>query len=630
MALAFPTIYLLPTHLTHDELHEVEEQIPSLTYDANEAEVILGKVSRRERALFELRHRKIATEDIPIQARIQASSPSSKAHAEAPSSPASATSTVSTLDTLWDSDHGIDDITSGERVGSSTQTLPAEAPRKRTASTNIVRVVKLAWFTDSVAEGKVLPVDKYLVYEGRKINAESAAKQPKSPTPKPKEILARAAADAANTIPSPSRRHGPGWRRSREARSSPAPRPPALLSQTTSEHDIDEHLPPIPDFLHTTYSCQRPTPVNPPNEDFIEELKKIRTVRTLTGDKIGVRAYSTAIATIAAYPYRLLTAAEVGRLPGCGSKIAVLFHEYKETGFLREAKAAEEDAKLSVLKLFYEIWGVAETTAREFYKRGWRDLDDVVEYGWNGLSRVQQIGLKYYDEFQLKIHRKEVEAIAEITLAHANRIRKGFQMVIVGGYRRGKEMSGDVDLILSHPDESATSGFIEKIVLNLEKNKYITHTLTLSMKNSERGQHPVSWKGNDRKGPSSGFDTLDKALVVWQDPDYPAHDSGGTPLKKNPNPHRRVDIIISPWKTTGCAVLGWTSGTTFQRDLRRYCKRERGLKFDSSGIRSRADGAWVDLEDAGMGKAPDMVTAERRVFDGLGLEWRPPEERCTG
>jgi len=314
----------------------------------------------------------------------------------------------------------------------------------------------------------------------------------------------------------------------------------------------------------------------------------------------------------------------VARLPGCGPKIAELFEEFRETAQLKEARDAQSNPRLSVLKLFYEIWGVAETTAREFYNKGWRDLDDIVEHGWGSLSRVQQIGVKYYDEFQLKIPRAEVEAIANVILAHANKMRPGYQMVIVGGYRRGKEMSGDVDVILSHPDESATMGFIESVVVSLEKDKHITHTLTLSIKNTERGQQPVSWKGNERRG--SGFDTLDKALVVWQDPKRQANKGDG----ENGNPHRRVDIIVSPWKTVGCAILGWTSGTTFQRDLRRYCKRERSLKFDSSGVRSRADGSWVDLEDGGRGKAPDMLAAERRVFAGLGLEWRPPEERCTG
>ncbi|GKT95104.1 DNA polymerase beta [Colletotrichum tofieldiae] len=255
----------------------------------------------------------------------------------------------------------------------------------------------------------------------------------------------------------------------------------------------------------------------------------------------------------------------------------------------------------------------------------WRDLDDVVEYGWDSLSRVQQIGVKYYSEFKLKIPRTEVESIAHTILAHARNINSGFQLVIVGGYRRGKQGSGDVDVVISHPDESATMHFVEKLVVSLEKSRHITHTLTLSNHNSERGQRPVSWKGNESKG--SGFDTLDKALVVWQNPEIK---SPGRSSEAEERVHRRVDIIVSSWKTAGCAVLGWSGDMTFQRDLRRYCKKQKGFKFDSSGIRSRLDGSWIDLEGGKAEKAPDMLTAERRVFEGLGLDYIRPEDRCTG
>lgn len=240
-----------------------------------------------------------------------------------------------------------------------------------------------------------------------------------------------------------------------------------------------------------------------------------------------------------------------------------------------------------------------------------------MEYGWESLSRVQQIGVKYYEDFKLKVPREEAKTIGDIIHHHALEIDPGFQMIIVGGYRRGKNMCGDVDVLLSHPDEAKTMGFIEKVVMRLEKANRITHTLSLTTRNSERGQVPLPWRGEDRKG--TGFDTLDKALVVWQDPDLEGA------------PHRRVDIIISPWKTVGCAVLGWSGGTTFQRDLRRYCKKEKKLKFDSSGVRSRIDGLWVDLERAlSKDRATEMESAERRVFEGLGLPYRPPEERCTG
>ncbi len=247
---------------------------------------------------------------------------------------------------------------------------------------------------------------------------------------------------------------------------------------------------------------------------------------------------------------------------------------------------------------------------------GWRDLDDIVEHGWQSLSRVQQIGVKYYEEFQKKIDRREVARIAQVILDHAHRLDQGYEMAIVGGYRRGREESGDVDVILTHRDEPKTLRLVEALVLSLEKGNYITHTLSLSTRNSERGQIPLPWKGEGSAW-GAGFDTLDKAMVVWLDP------------KDSHALHRRVDIIVSPWKTIGCAVLGWSGETTFQRDLRRYCKKEKGLKFDSSGIRNRADGSWVDLERGDAG-ASNMEEAERRVFDALNIPWRPPQERCTG
>ncbi|OAA64539.1 DNA-directed DNA polymerase X [Niveomyces insectorum RCEF 264] len=680
-ALPFPSIYLLPTHLSPADFHRLEREIPTRTRVAEGADVILGKLSEKERAIFELRRLGIATveEEIDPARKTKAPLPPAAKRRKTGGKTSAPVIVISS-----DSSSG-DEATS--RVGASSQQGNKVARRSNRASSSprsaapaTVKVVKLAWFTDSVARGKVLPLSDYTVYQGQRTDTARVApatttgppsSQPKAAS-KAGEILQRAHAhahaqgqpskgsEAARPAPhgSSSSSRPSHWGHdgsSRRQTFNTPVNPPALVRTTTSEHDKARALPPIPDYLHTTYSCQRPTPVHPPNDAFIAVLKKIRVARQLTGDKVGVRAYSTAIASLAAYPYTLSAPQEVARLPGCGAKIAELFREFDSTdggggGHVREADDDEADPKLAVLRLFYNIWGVAETTARAFYNRGWRDLDDVVEFGWPELNRVQQIGVKYYDELQEPLTRRQVEAIAEKVLAHANRIHPGFQMVIAGGYRRGKERSGDVDVILSHPDEAVTHGLVGRLVLSLEQAGLVTHTLILTTANSDRGQQPVSWKGNAprRSGTTgatggAGFDTLDKALVVWQEPADEAAGSsrratdgndnakGEEDKKKhNPNPHRRVDIIVSPWKTVGCAVLGWTSGTTFQRDLRRYCKYERGLRFDSSGVRSRKDGSWVDLEDFARDPAPDMLTAERRVFAALGLEWRPPEERCTG
>lgn len=143
-------------------------------------------------------------------------------------------------------------------------------------------------------------------------------------------------------------------------------------------------------------------------------------------------------------------------------------------GQLSELERATNDPKMAVIRTFYNIWGVSSCTAEQFYRKGWRDLDDIVEYGWSTLNRSQQIGVKYYEEFLEKISRSEVESIGNTVLEHANRIRKGFQLTIVGGYRRGKAFSGDVDLMLSHPDPAATHLFITKIVKSLEDTNHIS------------------------------------------------------------------------------------------------------------------------------------------------------------
>lgn len=536
-----------------------------------------------------------------------------------------------------------------------------------------VKVIRLEWLHRSLAVEKLQPFEPYTVYEARLLPPENiinskepmhvqradipavkANEQPQLSKEACKGVMERAKADGeANVRPLIARA---GKRdRARETASRDfagrsfassaqttnqvscggVTRPSQLLHQTTSEHDEDFASSPrvLPEWVkeNKIYSCERPTPLHSPNVEFIEQLKKIKMARLITGDEIGVRAYSTSIASLAAYPYRFQSSREILSLPGCDQKIANLFHEWQRAeGRIQAVVDIDADPALQVLRLFYEIWGVGASTAREFYyDRNWRDLDDIVEQGWQSLARVQQIGVKFYDEFQLKIPRAEVELIAATIAAHARRLTdSSLEAIIVGGHRRGKAESGDVDVILTHRTESVTLNLVEDVVESLEASGHITHVLTMALTNSHRNQQPLPLRSLHSPA-GHGFDTLDKALVVWQDPARP---TACNPDNSNPHPHRRVDIIISPWRTIGCAVAGWTADTTFQRDLRRFVKGVKGWKFDSSGVRDRAQGKWVDLEGYVNEKTrcTSWEEAEKRVFEGLGLDWREPEERNTG
>jgi len=700
---SLPPIFILQAKLPADDMHEAEDAVyeagGQLTYSPQEARIFVGRLTQKKRAAFELRSRGLWTEESSL--------PQQPPRKKRKLDPQPRGQSLSGSET--ESEHDND-----------TRDGPEQAQTVSDALFNLedhVVVLKLQWLTKSLGAGAFLPPEPYLVYSGRIVERPRDVTRPSTPTQsvtyikatpeglstsspqasssqKPGESSLTSILDGTilngDSQPLPIVDYSPRRFRDKKYghRTTPSTTHPTLHRTTTSEHDFLDpsksgSLPPPPDWMlqghpRANYACTRSTFANPPNEAFIAHLSKIKDARLLTLDEIGVRAYSTSIASLSAYPHKITVPSEITRLPGCSEKIAKLWIEWftsvdpdapDSERHLRVTDALEKDEDLKILKLFWNIWGVGADTARKFYlERGWRDLDDVVEYGWHSgaLNRVQQIGVKFYDDFLVKIPRKEVEEISDIILRHARLCRKlpkawwsnkenGYRgnwsksddghgdqtwdprdmvCVIVGGYRRGKTECGDVDVILSHRDEEYTRDLVVDVVKSLEEEEYITHTLTLHTTNSDRDQQTLPYKGEHT---GHGFDTLDKALCVWQDPvfDREKHE-------KNPNIHRRVDIIVSPWRTVGAAVLGWSGATTNERDIRRWCRKEKGWKYDSSGVRDRANGAVLDFESLrtkengklNRGEVLDdgdgWEDRERRLMEGLGIGWRPARERVTG
>ncbi|KAF2723965.1 Nucleotidyltransferase [Polychaeton citri CBS 116435] len=658
-----PAIFVSATHVDQDELFEIEDDVThhggNLTYDLSEALIVISKVKKKARIQLDLRAKGLWTEELQGPDSSLATGVDAVIGKRKREGSGLRSEDAILLDD--DSDASHDTMRLARRVqASSVRASHLPTPAASCLTEDVVNVITFDWFYASKEAACPLPLKDYVTFKGKRIgrpNAETHDKPTPTPTQEPTRdtILSRAKEDAKSQLPTQDRfqsrkfgrRHttaATSSNRSAHNHDTSQPQYAHLLRTMTSEYDsgASSDIPPAPAWVQqgVKYACQRRTPAASPNTGLLDQLKRIRLARELTADQIGVRAYSTSIAAIAAYPYKLMHPREVLRLPGCDAKIANLFVEFANTGSTQAVRDIAADPELAVLELFHNIWGVGATTARDFYfQRGWRELDDIIEFGWPTLSRVQQIGVKFYHEFLDRIPRTEVAAIAATVHDHACRVRDTrIQSLLVGGYRRGKPACGDVDIIVSHPDERQTLGLVHDIVASLEGEEWITHTLLLSLHNTHRDQQTLPFRAGHAAA-GAGFDTLDKALVVWQDPSWPSRDSDVAASAKtgakvrNPNVHRRVDIIIAPWRAVGCAVAGWSGGTTFQRDLRRYAKNVKGWKFDSSGVRSRRDGEVVDLEGWAKGegcRATTMEEAEERVFQGMGLEFVPPEQRCTG
>jgi DNA polymerase mu len=97
-----------------------------------------------------------------------------------------------------------------------------------------------------------------------------------------------------------------------------------------------------------------------------------------------------------------------------------------------------------------------------------------------------------------------------------------------------------------------------------------------------------------------GVDCLDKAYTIVKGP------SGK---------FRQVDIVVCPIQVYGCAVVGWSGSTMFERSIREYSGRELGLQFQSWGIFRKDNGERIECRD------------ERDVFTIFNLPYIPPEMR---
>ena len=97
---------------------------------------------------------------------------------------------------------------------------------------------------------------------------------------------------------------------------------------------------------------------------------------------------------------------------------------------------------------------------------------------------MQLKGLKYHDDISQRMPRAEVAEISQVVRKAATQLFPKLKLIIetCGSYRRGKEMSGDVDVLISVDSQfdsrKVIDGMLEQILQKLEKENFIKDRLT--------------------------------------------------------------------------------------------------------------------------------------------------------
>ncbi|XP_019954723.1 DNA polymerase beta [Paralichthys olivaceus] len=302
-------------------------------------------------------------------------------------------------------------------------------------------------------------------------------------------------------------------------------------------------------------------------------------------------AYRKAASTIAKYPNKIKSGEEAKKLDGVGAKIAEKIDEFLQTGKLRKLEKIRNDDTSSSINFLTRVTGIGPAAARKFFEEGVKTLEDLKKIE-HKLNHHQQIGLKYFEEFEKRIPRAEMEKMETLILGELKKIGKEYIGTICGSYRRGAASSGDIDILLTHPNFTSETEkqpkLLHDVVNHLESIGFVTETL------------------------SKGDTKFMGVCQLQQSGDDDDEEEDEEYL------HRRIDIRLIPKDQYYCGVLYFTGSDIFNKNMRTHAL-EKGFTLNEYTIRP--------LGVTGMAGEPLLVDSERDIFEYLQYKYREPKER---
>ncbi|KAJ8005744.1 hypothetical protein DPEC_G00121080 [Dallia pectoralis] len=332
---------------------------------------------------------------------------------------------------------------------------------------------------------------------------------------------------------------------------------------------------------------KRKAPQESPNEgitDFLTELANYEKNVSRAIHKYN--AYRKAASSISKYPQKLKNGDEAKKLDGVGKEIAKKIDEFLQTGTLKKLEKIRNDDTSSSINFLTRVTGIGPAAARKFFDEGVKTLDDLKNIE-HKLNHHQQIGLKYFEEFEKRIPRAEMTKMETLIIQELESVDTEYIGTICGSYRRGAESSGDIDILLTHPDYTSVDEkqpkLLHDVVEYFESTGFITDTLS--------------------KG-----DTKFMGVCQLQRSDEDEEEYL----------HRRIDIRLIPKDQYYCGVLYFTGSDIFNKNMRTHAL-EKGFTLNEYTIRP--------VGVTGMAGEPLLVDSEKDVFDYIQWKYREPKER---
>ena len=317
--------------------------------------------------------------------------------------------------------------------------------------------------------------------------------------------------------------------------------------------------------------------------DIFDRMASMLRERKGSPDEFRARNYAKAARIIRKLPDEVwMNEPGILREPPYSLGVATVdkVKEFIETGKVGKFNHLTSDERLRSLAALCTVHGIGRKVAEKLYTQGVRSIGDLSSLPKGSLTRAQEIGLKYWEDFQVRIPRAEVMEILKIV---KNEILNVFGEVVAeaaGSFRRGAADCGDVDIIICSGSKHHTNFFEEEqhklwqVVENLSNQGFIVDKLNLH----------------------------DKAYTTFM----------GVCRISEKHLNRRIDLKLWPQEDYAFALLHFTGNDHLNRLMRYIVKRE-GYKLTDHGLFQYDRRIHCESEE--------------EIFKRLRFEYLPPERR---
>lgn len=368
--------------------------------------------------------------------------------------------------------------------------------------------------------------------------------------------------------------------------------------------------------------------INTENQILIDKLRIVHRYKVKTGaNKFSQLAVLKAINAIKSTPDTIITYQQAKKINGIGDKIAGKIRDIRCGVQLEEEKEMgdtidEETKHMNAIDDLKRVHGIgnshAERLIRDFNIYSVKDLikaykQKKIRVAKNELTRANVIYLKYFDDLEMKIPRDEITSFKKILKTMIGKISneiieqeiyittfddtrgkmvkekitRPFKFKIAGSYRRGRAMSGDIDVLISHPQLKRE---IDVKSFEINGKPMLTHIIDM-LDEQELLVDDLTFDGNTKY---MGICIIDKLC-------------------------RRLDVEFICYESWGTALLYFTGSAKFNINTRIMCNK-LGYTLNEHGLYE-----FDNVKKIKGRKIP--IKSEKQFFTFMKMNYVSPRER---